>query len=275
LTRKIAFVNEKGGSCKTTLTVNIGAYLALRCQQKVLIVDMDPQGHVGKSLGVDVRKIPKSIYDALIDPRSNLVDFVTSSHIPGLDLVVANKSLADFPLAVGSSEDRHSRLKSQIDRLERYDYVLFDSPPSLGLITLNVLLATQEIVIPVSLTYLALDGCAEIIDTVKQVRANFDHKTLDIPLVVPTLYRNTRMAKAILEKLKEHLGWRVSNSILGYNVKIDEAQSNGLTIWEYAPDSTGAEGLASVAEEIRKIGISKATPHPSARQVEYHEAVTP
>ncbi len=254
MTRRIAFVNEKGGSCKTTLTVNIGAYFALTQGKKVLIVDMDPQGQVGKSLGIDVRTMDKSIYNVLANPDLPPSEVLISSRIPGLDLIIANNALADFPLIIAHSEDRHVRLKSQIDKIQGYDYILFDSPPSLGLITLNILLAVQEIIIPVSLTYLALDGCAEILDTVRQIQSNFRHDSLEISLVVPTLYRSTRMANAVLEKLKEHMGGKVSRAILGYNVKIDEAQSHGLTIWEYSPGSSGAQTLAEVAEEIVGVG---------------------
>ncbi|MBI4209345.1 MAG: ParA family protein [Deltaproteobacteria bacterium] len=257
MTRRIAFVNEKGGSCKTTLTVNVGAYFALTQRKKVLIVDMDPQGQVGKSLGIDVRTMDKSIYNVLANPDLDPSEMILSSRIPGLDLIISNKTLADFPLIIANSEDRHVRLKSKIDTIQGYDYILFDSPPSLGLITLNILLAVQEIVIPVSLTYFALDGCAEILDTVHQIRTNFHYDALEVSLVVPTLYRNTRMANAVLEKLKEHMGGKISKAILGYNVKIDEAQSHGLTIWEYSPGSSGAQTLAEVAEEIASVGAPR------------------
>lgn len=261
MTRRIAFVNEKGGSCKTTLTVNIGAYLALAQRKRVLIIDMDPQGHVGKALGIDVRKMERSVYDILVDSQANPYDYITPSRILGLDLMISNKALADFSIVAADSDARHHRLKHQMDRIEGYDYILFDSPPSLGLLTLNVLLAAEEIIIPVSLTYLALDGCAEIIDTIHQIKANFGHEALEISLIVPTLYRNTRMAHAVLDKLKEHTGPKVSSALLGYNVKIDEAQSHGMTIWEYAPGSGGAKILAAISDEIERLKAPKVRLH--------------
>ncbi len=172
------------------------------------------------------------------------------SRIPGLDVVIANKTLTDFPIAAGADEDRALKLKTKIDAATGYDFVVFDSPPSLGLITINIMVAAKEIVIPVNMTFLALDGCAEIVETVEAVREGYDCPDLRVSLVVPVLYRNTRLANAILEKLREFFAERLSSTIVGYNVAIDEAQSYGQTIWEYAPRSRGAELLEALAKEI-------------------------
>ncbi|MDP8254474.1 MAG: ParA family protein [Candidatus Alcyoniella australis] len=251
--RKIAFVNEKGGSCKTTLTVSVGAYLALYKGARVLLCDLDPQGQVAKSLGIDPRGLPLSMTDLLNDPTVKLRDVVHHSRIEGLDVVPSNKTLTDFSIEAAKRQDRNMRLKVQIDRVRGYDYVLFDSPPSLGLLTMNIMMATREIVIPVNLTFLALDGCAEIVDTMEAVRSNYNRRELRVSLVVPTLYRPTRLANAILEKLGEYFGDRLSPNVIGFNVAIDEAQSQGLTIWEYSRSSRGAQMLAALAEEIAAI----------------------
>lgn len=252
-TRRIAFVNEKGGSCKTTLAVNLGAYFALYRQRRVLLVDLDSQGHVGKSLGFDVRAVPVSTYDLLTDPDATLASAIQPSRIEGLDVVCANKSLSDFTVRVAADRDRERKLRQKLEgATDDYDFVIFDTPPSLGLITLNVMLTTQEIVVPVSLTYFALDGCAEILDTVEQVKSEYGRTRLGVTLIVPTLYRNTNMARDILDKLDTYFPRQLARNLLGYNVKIDEAQSHGRTIWEYAPSSSGARVLEALALEVER-----------------------
>jgi chromosome partitioning protein len=135
------------------------------------------------------------------------------------------------------------------DEAGGYDFVVFDAPPSLGLATMNVLAAATEVVVPVALTYLSLDGCAEVVQTIQQVAEEQGNAGLHISRVVPTHYRKTALAAAILEKLRTYFPNRVSPP-LGFNVKIDEAQSHGQTIWQYAPKSKGASMLLAIAEDI-------------------------
>ena len=248
--RKVALINEKGGSCKTTLVINLGSYLALNRGMRVLLIDLDPQGQVGKGLGFDVQAEEKTIYELLIDEEASPRDFVMPTRIDGLDVILANKKLIDLPVMIADHKDRLDKLHKRIAPLRGYDIVFFDSPPSLGLTTLNIMMATDEIIIPVSLTYFALDGCSEILDTVEQVKENFGRSDLEVSHIVPTLYRNTKLAKAIIEKLRGNFGDRVADTVSGYNVQIDEAQSFGQTIWEYAPRSRGAEMLRDLAEEV-------------------------
>jgi chromosome partitioning protein len=141
--------------------------------------------------------------------------------------------------------------------VEGYDYVIFDAPPSMSLTTTNIFLATQEVVIPVALTYFALDGCAEILSTMKRMSEELGKTDLYVSLVVPTLYRKTALADEILERLKKHFPDCLSRTALGYNVKIDEAQSHGRTIWEYAPASRGAEMLGGISRELFAKGTAK------------------
>lgn len=250
MARRIAFINEKGGSCKTTLSTNLAAWFAGSQGKKVLLVDMDPQGQVGKALGVDVKAEPVTVMNLLTDPAVTLKDAVMQSRIENLDLICANKTLTDFAVTAAADEDRILKLEKKLKGLHGYDYVLFDSPPSLGLLTMNIMMATREIIIPVSLTYLALDGCAEIIDTVGTVKANYGNPSLQVSFIVPTLYRYTRLGDAILQKLRDYFGDKVTKTIIGMNVAIDEAQSFGQTIWEYKPRSRGAQMLEALAREI-------------------------
>ena len=280
--RRIAFINEKGGSAKTTLVANIACHLALRRGRRVLAIDMDPQGQLGKVLGVDVRRTRRSAIDLVLDtllgdpgldrraepsadPTSSLP--IVRTHLPSLDVIVANKSLALFPHWEGAdAEDPTGRLARALDladELAAYDFVLFDAAPSFGPLTISVLRAAREIVVPVPLTFLALDGCAELLRTVETVRRRYGNPELRISMVVPTFYRRTRLAKEVLEKLKSRFPKEIAHSVVGYHVKIDEAQSRGLSIFEYAPRDRGAQVMAELAEELELRGpTNEAEPSP-------------
>lgn len=249
--RRIAFVNEKGGSCKTTLSVNVAAWLARR-GKRVLLLDLDPQGQAGKSLGLYVRDLAPNVFHLMMDPACTLEQAIRPTPVPNLDVVVSNKALADFPVEAATHPDRERKLSQKLADLSGYDYAIFDSPPSLGLLTVNVMLSASEIVVPVNLTYFALDGCAEIVETVERVKERFGKRDLEIVLVVPTLYRATKLADEIMEKLKAHFPDRTARTVIGYNVKIDEAQSHGKTIWEYAGWSRGAQMIEALAREIER-----------------------
>jgi chromosome partitioning protein len=248
--RRIAFINEKGGTCKTTLCVNMGAWLARRRGQRVLVVDLDTQGHAGKSLGVDVRRLSPTVNDLLLG-RAPLGAVLHSTAVPRLDLLPANKELAAFPLAIAADADRGDKLRQTVAALpgDRWDYVLFDAPPSVSLVTENVLRAAGEIVLPVALTYLALDGCAEIMASLAALREEGGDAP-EVTMIVPALYRKTQLADEILAKLRARFSERMARTVLGWSVKVDEAQSHGLTIFEHAPSSGGAHALAALADEL-------------------------
>jgi chromosome partitioning protein len=254
ITRRVVFINEKGGSCKTTLVSNLGDYLARVKGLRVLLLDLDPQGQLGKVLGVDVGAERRTALDLLLDSilgehtRSPL-PIVRARH-PRLDLIVANKSLALFPMEAGDQTERYDALRAALDHVRGYDFVLMDAPPSFGTITLNALLAASEVVIPVPLTFLALDGAAEMTRTVNMVKSRFDHPELQISLVIPTFARRTRLAGEIHHKLREHFPKELAETVLGYSVLVDEAQSRARTIFEYAPRSTAARWFAGLAEEL-------------------------
>jgi chromosome partitioning protein len=295
--RRIAFINEKGGSGKTTLVANIAAHLALERGRNVLAIDMDPQGQLGKVLGLEVRKPRASAIELLLDSvlgdssRPEALDPAAASElpvshtrIPGLDVVVSNKSLALFPSwggpvgheardqarNQGSNQAQDPtqtgnlapelRLAANLDaapELDAYDFVLFDAPPSFGPLTVSVLLASEEVVVPVPLTYLAMDGFAELLQTISMVQSRYDHRKLRVSMVVPTFYRRTRLAHEILEKLTKRFPKEIAQTVVGYHVKIDEAQSHGLSIFEYAPKDRGARAMAALAEELEARGAEQ------------------
>ena len=280
-------MNEKGGSAKTTLAANVAAYLALERGRRVLAVDLDPQGQLGKVLGLDTAGARRTALELVLgalcdDPldapgpdaderrtrgpseRGDLP--IRATRIDRLDAIVSNKALGLVPTLESGEDDPTSRLARALDRsveLRRYDYALFDCPPSFGPLTLSVLRAVDELVVPVPLTFLALDGCAELVRTMQTVRDRYAHPGLRISMVVPTFYRRTRMAHEILARLEARFPKEIAHGVVGYHVRIDEAQSRGLSIFEYAPRDRGARVMAQLAEELEQRG-----------QVPTHEDVT-
>ncbi|HET8540120.1 MAG TPA: ParA family protein [Anaeromyxobacter sp.] len=254
--RRIAFINEKGGTCKTTLCVNVAARLAAR-GRRILVADLDTQGHAGKALGVDVRRLSPTIHDWLLG-AAGFEEAVRPTPVAGIDLLPANKDLAGLPVAIAAAPDRAARLRARLDALGEggYDAVLLDAPPSRSLVTDNVLVAARELVVPVALTYLALDGCAEILESLDALRAERGEAP-EIALVVPALHRATRLADEILEKLRERFPDVLARHALPWSVKVDEAQSHGRTVFEWAPRSAAARALAGIADELEERGARR------------------
>lgn len=250
--RRVAFINEKGGTAKTTLAVNVAAFIAQKRGLKVLLVDLDTQGHAGKSLGIDVRSASPNVFHTLTDDAVSLKHVTYATAIPGLDVVPSYKQMAELPHVLAQNARRAHRLAERLAEAQGYDWVVLDAPPSLGLTTTNILVAATDVVVPVATTYLALDGCAEMVETVKQVAEEYGRPDLRISLVVPTLYRKTALADEVVAKLQEYFPERCARAPLALNVAIDEAQSHGKTIWEYAPWSRGATMLQQIAEEVER-----------------------
>ncbi len=248
----IAFVNQKGGTGKTTLSVNTAAWMATNKKVSVLLVDLDSQGHSGRSLGVDVDEVEFGSAEILSRQIRNFEDAIIDTRIPNLHLIAGNRRLVEVNQNLKPDKNGATKLARALSALERkydFDVVIIDSPPSFGSLMLNGITAATDIVIPVALTYLALEGCADIVQTVEECNSRYGSKAV-VSMVVPMFYRRTRMADEILAKLREHFGNKVAKTVVGYSVKIDEAQSFGQTIFEYAPNSNGAFMLESVAREV-------------------------
>jgi chromosome partitioning protein len=227
----------------------------------VLAIDLDPQGHLGKVLGVDVHGVrhsaldlllPRPEDDAALDGAADGLPRV-ATRIPGLDLIPGNKSLALAP-GLGSGEaDVTGRMRAALagaPELGEYDVVLVDAPASFGALTLSALRAVDEVVVPVPLTFLALDGCAELCRTLETVRTRYDHRDLALTMVIPTFYRRTRLAGEVLERLARRFPKELAHTVVGQHVKLDEAQSRGLSIFEYAPRDRAAVAMAALVEEL-------------------------
>jgi chromosome partitioning protein len=252
--RRIAFVNEKGGTGKTTLAVHVAAWIARARKLRVLLLDMDTQGHAGKTLGLDVREIQPNVFDFLTDRSVDLARVRHATEVPGLAVVPAYKQMAGLAAALGSGPSAAERLAERLDEFgSEQDVVVLDGPPSLGLSVTAILMAATEVVVPVALTYLALDGCAEVARSVERVAAEHHRPGLRVTAVVPMMHRRTALAEAVRERLEAYFPGRVTPP-LGVNVAIDEAQSHGKTVWDYAPRSRGAQMMSAVAEAVWTLG---------------------
>src|SRR5215813_12487385 len=238
--RRIAFVNEKGGTGKTTLAVHVAAWIARTHRQRVLLVDLDTQGHAGKTLGLDVREIQPNVFHFLTDRSITLEAVRHPTEISGLSVLPAYKQMAGLAESLGTSPSAVERLSERLDEFSgQHDVVVLDGPPSLGLSVTGMLVAATEVVVPVALTYLALDGCAEVARTVERVAGEYHRPGLRVTAVVPMMHRHTALAEAVRERLEAYFPGRVTPP-LGVYVAIDEAQSHGKTVWDYAPKSRGA-----------------------------------
>lgn len=246
-TRIIAITNQKGGVAKTTCSINIAAGLAA-FGKRVLLFDLDPQHNLTVSLGIEAHNLDFTIYEVLAGNQP-LEDVIISTS--GINVVPASLSLSAAELELSSSAGREFLLKEAISNLKHsYDYLIFDCPPSLGLLTLNALTAAEEVFIPVQTEYLALQGINMLLDTIEIVKSRLN-PDIYISGIIPTRFdARKRLHKEVLQYLIETFGDLVFNTIIHDNVAVSESVSHGLPIFAYNPGSRGAEDFGSISREI-------------------------
>jgi chromosome partitioning protein len=247
----IACANQKGGVGKTTTVVNLGSYLALGGDH-VLIVDLDPQGNATSGLGFDRAMIDRSVYDAIVDDVP-MAELIQPGPIEGVDVVPSAIGLAGAELELAPVEGRERRLARRLSEItDRYDYVLIDCPPALGLLTVNALTAADSVLIPLQCEYYALEGLTQLLATLDLIRDHLNPR-LSIKGIVLTMYdARTNLSADVAAEARAHLGHLVLDTVVPRSVRLSEAPSHGLPIHRYAPDSTGATAYAELAEEIRR-----------------------
>ncbi|HPF61612.1 MAG: ParA family protein [Gemmatimonadetes bacterium] len=252
MARIIAIANQKGGVGKTTTAVNLAASLAI-AERKTLLVDADPQGNATSGVGLDKAEVGTSLYDVLIDgaPISDVAR--QDEQLPFLHVVPATQDLVGAELELVGGADREGRLRKALDPVRGdYDFVLIDCPPSLGLVTLNVLTAADAVIIPIQCEYYALEGISQLLNTIRLVQQNFN-PGFGIDGVLLTMYDNRlNLSKQVVAEAKEYFGAKVFRTLIPRNVRLAEAPSFGKPILLYDVQSVGAKSYLSVADELIK-----------------------
>ena len=246
----IACTNQKGGVGKTTTVVNLATYLAL-LGDRVLVIDLDPQGNATSGFGVDRSSLASSVYDALVDGHP-LADIHVATPVQNLRLVPSSISLAGVEIELADQEARERRLARALhDEAAAWDWVFVDCPPSLGLLTVNALTGVGHVLVPIQCEYYALEGLTQLIATINLVRDHLN-PALAIAGVVLTMFDSrTNLSTEVAGEVRRHLRDAVFDTVVPRSVRLSEAPSHGLPIALYRPDSKGAEAYASLAQEFR------------------------
>ena len=247
--RVIAIVNQKGGVGKSTTAVNLGASLAMM-GRRVLVVDIDPQGNTTTGVGVDKRVVERDVYNVLLEgvPFS---DVVRSTEVENLDIAPATLNLAGAEVELVSAMQRENRLKTSLASiLTKYDDVLIDCPPSLGLLTVNALTAATEVIIPVQAEYYALEGLSQLISIVRRIKEGLNPELLIRGVLITMFDGRTKLATEVLEEVHRHFPDRVFATQIPRNIRLSEAPSYGKPAILFDVKSRGAQAYLSLAKEL-------------------------
>lgn len=249
MARIFCVANQKGGVGKTTTTVNLAAGLA-QIGQRVLLVDLDPQGNATMGSGVDKRKLEGSVYSVLLDPGTILTAKVASPK-GGYDVLGSNRELAGAEIELVDLEAREARLKQALALVDdAYDFVLIDCPPSLSMLTLNGLCAAHGVIVPMQCEYFALEGVTDLVYTIKQVHANLNPQLQIIGLLRVMFDPRITLQQQVSEQLKAHFGDKVFNTVIPRNVRLAEAPSYGVPGVVFDPSAKGALAFIEFAAEM-------------------------
>jgi chromosome partitioning protein len=252
MARILAIANQKGGVGKTTTAVNLAASLAI-AERRTLLIDADPQGNATSGVGIEKAEVSRSLYEVLVEGVPLAEVARRDEQLPYLQVVPATQDLVGAELELVNGANREGRLKAALQAIrDDYDYILIDCPPSLGLVTLNVLTGADGVLIPIQCEYYALEGISQLLNTVRLVQQNFN-PALQIDGVLLTMYDNRlNLSKQVVSDAKEYFGPKVFRTVIPRNVRLAEAPSFGKPILMYDVQSVGAKSYLAVAEELIK-----------------------
>lgn len=253
MSKIIAITNQKGGVGKTTSTVNLGASLAL-LDQKVLLIDIDPQGNATSGVGINKGDVDKCVYNLLVEDHP-AKDVIVKTEVENLYIIPATIQLAGAEIELVPTISREVKLKNAIENVrDDFDYILIDCPPSLGLLTINALTCADSVLIPVQCEYYALEGLSQLLNTIRLVQKQLNTDLMIEGVLLTMLDARTNLGIQVIEEVKMYFQDKVYNSIIPRNVRLGEAPSHGKPITIYDPKSKGAEVYLELAKEVMKVG---------------------
>lgn len=252
----ISIVNQKGGVGKTTTAVNLGAYLA-HLGREVLLVDIDPQANATSGLGIEHRNLPFGVYEAIIGQKP-LYSVIKHTVQDKFKIAPSTLSLAGAGIELVNMEDREFRLNKIIDEIkEEYDYVIIDGPPSLGLLTVNSLVAADEVLIPIQSEYYALEGLSQLLETIALVQGNLKPELGVMGAIITMFDKRNKLSGSVMNELYKYFPNRVFRSVIPRSVRLAEAPSYGRSILHYDPKSKGGKAYERLAREVINLEMNK------------------